>query len=86
MNKLKKLIASVGVAAAIVVGGGVADVATSHNTSQAEAVTYTHWHFVANCMPYPSAWLRWADYNWWEETFQGKRDGYVFSHYVYRYC
>lgn len=83
MNKLKKTLASIGLVAALVLGGGVAQVATA---APAQAYTDTHWKFVANCMPYPSAWLRWRDYNWWEETFQGKRDGYVFYSYVYRYC
>jgi hypothetical protein len=85
INKFKKAVAGFALAAAIVGGGAVADVATAHNTSQAEAVTYTAWKYVWNCMPYPSAALKYADYNWWEEMW-GARDGWVFSHYIYRYC
>jgi hypothetical protein len=75
MNRIKKAAAGLVLAAALSTG----------LAAPAHAVTYTHWKFVANCMPYPSAWLKWADYNWWEEMW-GARDGYVFSHYVYRYC
>ena len=86
VSRIKKMVATLGVAATLAVTAGMGlDAATSHNTSQAQAVTYTQWKFVANCMPYPSAWLKWADYNWWEEMW-GSRDGWVFSHYVYRYC
>jgi hypothetical protein len=85
VNKLKKAVLSLGVAAAIIGGGAVADVATSHNTSQAQAYTDGAWKFVYNCMPYPSGAFQWRDYNWWEEMW-GARDGYVWKYNFYRYC
>lgn len=27
--------------------------------------------------------MMYADYNWWEETFLGKRDGWEFQYYAY---
>lgn len=83
MNRVRKSITTVALAAALAFGGtAVAQTATA---APAHAYTDTSWKFVANCMPYPSAWLRWRDYNPWEE-FWGARDQWVFSHYVYRYC
>jgi hypothetical protein len=89
MNKIKKALAGVAVAAAIVTGGAVADVATSHNTSAAEAYTYTQgpekwqWDRIYSGGRYYCGVWAYVDYNWWEETFQGKRDGWQRLYWAY---
>jgi hypothetical protein len=85
-DKIKKIAAGIAVAAAVVTGGAVADVATSHNTSQAEAVTWTQgpvkWQSDYRWDPYAKRYYCgvWAynDYNWWEESWAGgsHRDGW----------
>ena len=84
MGKIKKLFVVLGLAFSLVGGGVVYDVATSHNTAKAEAVTWTQgpikyqWDWYKdpyNGQYYCGVWA-YNDYNWWEETFQGKRDGW----------
>lgn len=86
MNKLKKALASAGIALALAVTGGtVADVATSHNTSKAQAYSYTQgpekWQWDRSGI-YCGVWA-YVDYNWWEEVFQGKRDGWQRLYWAY---
>lgn len=73
MKKLKKTIASVVVGTAltagIVVGAPVA------NAAPAQA--YTDYYGYYECS-WGYIWhYNWRDYNWFEEYFQGRRDGYV---------
>lgn len=87
---MKKAMVSLGLAAGLALGGGaVADVATSHNTSKAQAYTYTSGPTKHQTDRYwnGSRWMCgvWAyiDYNWWEEVFEGKRDGYYRLYWAY---
>lgn len=80
MNKLRKAAAGIAVAAAVITGGAAADVATSHNTSTAEAATYGSPYRVNLGFNHCAVFM-YVDYNWWEEVFQGKRDG---AEYQYR--
>lgn len=82
MKKLKKIMLVLGLASALALGG---QVATADN-HKAQAYTDGGWYFHYNCMPYPSGAFQWRDYNWWEETFLGKRDGYVWKYNFYNYC
>lgn len=91
MNKVKKLFVSLGLAFTLALTGGVvADVATSHNTSKAQAYSYTQgpvkyqWDWYQdryNGRYYCGVWA-YIDYDWWEETFQGKRDGWYRLYYA----
>ena len=71
MSKFKKIIVSIGVALAMMVGGAAAANA---------ATTYRNSVYVGNYTY--EIWVT-VDYNWWEEVFQGKRDYRYLSHYVY---
>jgi hypothetical protein len=69
MNKVTKALSSVGLALGLALGGGLGA------AQAAEAATYRS----------GIAWMGgqcWAvtyvDYNWWEETFQGKRDQTIY--------
>ena len=90
MNKVKKAMATLGLAATLAVSGGVvADVATSHNTSKAEAYTYTQgpekwqWDRYWNGTRYMCGVWAYIDYNWWEEVVEGKRDGWTRLYWAY---
>jgi hypothetical protein len=72
MNKLKRAVAGGLLAVSLVAGGAVA----------AQAVTYgspQKWQTGGTYCPV----MMWADYNWWEEVFQGKRDGWQLQYYAY---
>lgn len=76
MNKLKKSIASVGVTAGLVMGGALIA------APGAQAVTYgspQKWQTGGTYCPV----MMYADYNWWEEVFLGKRDGWELQYYAY---
>lgn len=78
----KKLATTMVLAATLAVGGGtVGQLATAHNTSKAEAVTYGSPYRV-NLGNNHCAVFMYYDYNWWEEVFQGKRDGAVYQYRV----
>jgi hypothetical protein len=68
LNKLKRGLASFGIAGALIIGGGTA----------AHAETWTQgpqkWQH-DRVGSYCGVWA-YNDYNWWEEVFQGKRDGW----------
>lgn len=72
MNKIKRAIVSVGLALSIL-GGGALIAAPSAN-----AYSYTQgpekWQFDRSGS-YCGVWA-YIDYNWWEEVFQGQRDGW----------
>ncbi|UGL61955.1 membrane protein [Arthrobacter phage EastWest] len=89
MRKIKKAVATLALAATLAVTGGtVAQIATAEN-SKAEAYTYTqgpvkwqtdrYW----NGTRYMCGVWAYIDYNWWEEVFQGKRDGWTRLYYAY---
>lgn len=72
MKRIKR-----GVAAAILTMGIVTGTAFA-----AQAVTYgspQKWQTGGTYCPV----MMWADYNWWEEVFQGKRDGWQLQYYAY---
>lgn len=72
MNKFKKAIASIAVAATIATGG----VAVSAPAANAYSDSYYgYWQDV--CKWQYRNWMVWRDYNWAEEVFQFKRDGWV---------
>lgn len=85
MNKLKRAIASAGLALGLAVTGGtVAQVAVADVSSKAHAVTWTQgpikyqWDWYKdplNGRYYCGVWA-YNDYSWGEEVFQGKRDGW----------
>lgn len=86
MKRIRKTITTLAVAATLAVTGGtVAQVATSPNTSTAEAVTWTQgpikyqWDWVrgSDGRYYCGVWA-YNDYNWWEESWAGgsHRDGW----------
>lgn len=90
MRKITRTLATAAAAGALVLTGGVvADVATSHNTSQAEAYSYTqgpqkwqndrYW----NGSRYMCGVWAYVDYNWFEEVFQGQHDGWQRLYYAY---
>lgn len=66
MNKVKKTVTSALLAVGILFGGAsVANAATSG---------YQYFNMGdGNCRVYA-----WTNYNWWEETFQGKKDSYIY--------
>lgn len=71
MGKIKKIIASIGVTLALLIGGAAAANAYSTYKNAVYVGNYTY-----------EIWVS-VDYDWWEETFQGKRDYRYFSHYIY---
>ena len=66
MKKVTKALASAALTMGILLGGGaVANAATSG---------YQYFNMGdGTCRVYA-----WTNYNWWEETFQNKRDSYVY--------
>lgn len=88
---MKKAIATLGLAATLAVTGGVvADVATSHNTSQAQAYSYTQgpekWQHDRywNGVRYMCGVWAYVDYTWWEEvTNWNNRDGWKRLYWAY---
>lgn len=86
MNKLKKAFASIALVAALVLGGGVAQVSTA---APAQAYTYTQgpvkyqWDWYWNGSRYMCGVWAYIDFNWYEETFQGRRDGWYRLYYAY---
>ena len=72
MNKLKKAFVTMGVAAALAVGGSAGSAVVSAQPAQAYSGPYAYYQIVWGCVHY----YAWVDYNWWQEYFEGKRDGY----------
>jgi len=71
LKKLKKVIASAIAAsmlAAVIAVGGLA----SAKPAQAYSGSYDYYQIAWGCVHY----YKWIDYNWWQEYFEGKRDGY----------
>lgn len=71
MGKIKKIIASIGVTIALLLGGAAAANAYSTYKDAVYVGNYTYNIYVT------------VDYDWWEEVFQGKRDYRYLSHYIY---
>jgi hypothetical protein len=93
MNRVSKLAASTTLALGLVLGGGVAaNAAGSIGAGGGGAVsTYTYtqgpekwqWDRYWNGTRYMCGVWAYHDYNWWEEVFQGKRDGWQRLYYAY---
>lgn len=76
LGKIKKFAASVAMAASLAVGGSLIAAPAS------QAVTYgspQKWQTGGTYCPV----MMYADYNWWEEVFLGKRDGWQLQYYAY---
>lgn len=75
MNKITKALAAVGLALPLAIGTSMV------GAQAAEAATsYTyHYNKCSGTTLYNYYTVR-VDYNWWEETFQGKRD-YSYSYW-----
>jgi hypothetical protein len=71
MSRFKKIFASISLTFAILLGGAVAANAYTTYKDAVYVGNYTY-----------AIWVT-VDYDWWEETFQGKRDYRFFSHYIY---
>jgi hypothetical protein len=74
MNKLKRTIAAIGTTAAIITGSALIA------APSANAATYGSPYRVNLGFNHCAVFM-YVDYNWWEEVFQGKRDG---AEYQYR--
>lgn len=69
-NRLKKAAAAVALAAGITMAGAGAAQAATYGSPYRVNLGFNH-----------CAVFMYVDYNWWEEVFQGKRDG---AEYQYR--
>lgn len=83
MNKIKKALASLGIAGTLAAGFTAAPVVSADlgigNVSSAEAASYYNCYIrYVNKYPLTPWWERvcYVDYNWWEETWQNKHDGW----------
>lgn len=87
MNKLKKIAATVALAATLAVGGGT--VAQTVTAAPAQAYSYTQgpikyqWDWYWNGYRYMCGVWAYVDYDAWEEWTQGKRDGWKRLYYAY---
>lgn len=70
MNKFKKAVAAIGATVALTIGG-----AAFSMPAHAIAIGYPD-KYVINCTTDTKTYLTYRDYNWFEEVFLGKRDGY----------
>jgi hypothetical protein len=80
MNKFKKALASVGLALALTSGAALAGAPAANAYSDSSG----HWEY--QCYWDTRTWVVWRDYNWWEETFQWKRDGWTVAGYYNYVC
>lgn len=81
MNKMKKALASMGVAVSLACGGSFV-AAPAANAYTDGAMSY--WQY--NCQWDTRTLWTWRDYNWWEETFQFRHDGWVIATVQYYPC
>jgi hypothetical protein len=77
MNRIIKAISTVGVA--IILSAGVS------SPAHAIAVGYPD-RYIINCTTDTKSYQTYRNYNWFEEVFLGKRDGYVTYYTVRYYC
>jgi hypothetical protein len=89
MNKIKKAVATLALAATLAVTGGTAAQVVTAENNKAQAYSYTQgpekwqWdYFWSGGRKYCGVWA-YVDYNWWEETFQAKRDGWQRLYWAY---
>lgn len=76
MNKIKRAISAVGLSVGMIAGTALIA------APSANAVTYSSpekWQTGGTYCPV----MMYADYNWWEEVFLGKRDGWELQYYAY---
>lgn len=76
MNKLRLILASVALTLALSFGGGAAFAAPAH--------AYSSWYSTTISCDWVYTYYN-VDYNWWEETFQRKRDYRIYIKSEYRY-
>ena len=88
MKVLRKAIVSIGVVLSVLFGSvGVAQTAQAYSTDYNNVVRY-----YGSCQWTGSSWMYsienwvWRDYDWWEETFYGEHDRYVYWYTGYYYC
>lgn len=79
MKRIKTAITAIGVAVAMMLGTALIA------APSANAYSYTQgpvkWQFDRSGI-YCGVWA-YVDYDWWEETFQGKRDGWQRLYWAY---
>ncbi len=68
---MKKMFVSLGMAVVLCTGG----LFVTAPAANAYSDTFGYWQY--NCQYDTRSWMVWRDYNWWEETFEWKRDGWV---------
>lgn len=80
MNKIKQAASAIGATIALTIGG-----AAFSMPAHAIAVGYPD-KYVVNCTTDTKTYYTYKNYNWFEEVFLGKRDGYVAYLTVKYYC
>lgn len=70
---MKKAVVSWGLAIALALTLAVGGSTVAAQPAEAYSGSYDYYTY-AWCEIW---YYKWKDYNWWEETFQWKRDGYV---------
>lgn len=71
-NQLRRAVTSVALSLALLSGVAVAANAVTYGSPQ-------KWQTGGKYCPV----MMYADYNWWEEVFLGKRDGWELQYYAY---
>lgn len=79
---IKKSAAILGLAATLALTGGTAAQVVTADNSKAEAYTRNscYYTYVNNTSYNQMVLSCYYDYNWWEETFLGKRDGRYYTY------
>jgi hypothetical protein len=80
MNKIKKAVASVGLALALASGAAAAGAPAANAYSDSSG----YWSY--DCAWKQRSYWVYRNYDWWEETFQWKRDGWVRTTVQYYNC
>lgn len=80
MNKFKKWVTSVALSLALITGGSIVA------APAAQAYTTSGGYWVYSCNWGTRTWYTYYDYDWWEETFQWKHDGWYASYTQYYKC
>jgi hypothetical protein len=80
MDKIKKAASVIGATIALTIGGAAISM-------PANAIAVGHPDiYKINCVSDTKTYYTWRDYNWFEEVFLGKRDGYVSYYWVTYRC
>lgn len=75
---MKKFFVSFGVAIALMFGGALAAAPAAH--------AYPPDYYKVNCYWDTITWYTWKDYNWWQEFWEFKKDGYVVKYIAFYRC